>query len=48
MHHRCDFGQHLAIVGGHAVLGGWEPSKAVALTWTTGDEWVGEAIIEPG
>ncbi|KAG1662069.1 hypothetical protein FOA52_005316 [Chlamydomonas sp. UWO 241] len=48
MRHRCDYGQHLAIVGGHAVLGAWEPSKGVSLTWTDGDEWVGEAIIGSG
>lgn len=48
MQHRCRFGEHVAIVGGHEQLGSWDPKKAVALQWREGDEWVGNASFGAG
>lgn len=28
-----NFGQHLCIVGGHALLGNWDVAKAVPMDW---------------
>lgn len=37
--YRCEFGQHLAIIGSSSVLGGWELRRCVGMHWTDGDVW---------
>ena len=42
------FGRQLTIVGDCVPLGTWDPSSAVALTWTEGDIWQGSVEIPTG
>ncbi len=34
-----DFGQSIGVLGANNILGSWDVSKVVALTWTDGDHW---------
>lgn len=43
-----NFGQTIAVVGSGDLLGGWEPTKAVRMSWTAGDFWEAEISVEPG
>lgn len=43
VNYRCDFGQHLAIVGSH--VGEWQPERAAPLAWGEGDWWSGEVEL---
>ena len=47
MQYRCQFGQNLSIVGGPG-LGDWNPDQGIALQWSEGDAWIGEAEIQLG
>ena len=48
MQYRCQFGQNLSIVGDHKSLGDWNPDQGIALQWSEGDAWIGEAEIQLG
>lgn len=48
MQYRCQFGQNVSIVGGHKSLGDWNPGQGIALQWSEGDAWIGEAEIQLG
>ena len=37
--YRCQFGQHLAIVGDDERLGQWNVQQGVAMQWSEGDVW---------
>ncbi|XP_019161281.1 PREDICTED: uncharacterized protein LOC109157882 isoform X2 [Ipomoea nil] len=39
---QCSFGQHFWIVGDDPILGSWDPSNAVPLTWSDGHVWTVE------
>ncbi|XP_057458588.1 uncharacterized protein LOC130749274 isoform X2 [Lotus japonicus] len=48
----CDFGEQFLIVGDHPILGSWEPTEALPMTWSDGHVWtieldmpVGESIL---
>ncbi len=41
------FGEGLAVVGSAPALGAWDPNRALRLTWSEGDVWQGEALLEP-
>lgn len=40
--YRCDFGQHLRLIGTGEKLGEWDLQRAVPMTWTDGDVWTVE------
>jgi len=42
------FGQSVKIVGGHPILGDWNPADGVALEWSEGDVWKAEVDLPPG
>jgi hypothetical protein len=39
IHKDTNFGQHLCIVGGHALLGEWDVAHAVPMDWVEGVKW---------
>nr|GMD01494.1 phosphoglucan, water dikinase, chloroplastic [Ipomoea batatas] len=39
---QCSFGQHFWVVGDDPILGSWDPSNAVPLTWSDGHVWTVE------
>uniref|UniRef100_A0A0A8YCR2 CBM20 domain-containing protein n=1 Tax=Arundo donax TaxID=35708 RepID=A0A0A8YCR2_ARUDO len=39
---QCPFGQSFHLVGEDTALGLWDPSKAVALEWAEGHDWIAE------
>ena len=43
---KVEFGQGVRVVGDHWKLGQWNPRKALVLSWTPGDVWVGELVFE--
>lgn len=45
---RVNFGERIAVVGETAVLGRWRPCDGVPLTWSDGDVWSAEVILQPG
>jgi hypothetical protein len=45
LRYRCDFGQHLCVVGGSERLGQWDLQLAPQMTWTEGDVWVLEISL---
>ena len=40
--YRCNFGQHLCVVGSGEVLGQWDLAQAVQMEWSEGDVWTAE------
>lgn len=42
----CDFGEQFLIVGDNPVLGSWEPSDALPMTWSDGHIWTVELVVE--
>ena len=40
--YRCNFGQHLRVVGGCDTLGNWRVEDSLAMTWSDGDVWSAE------
>ncbi len=43
--YRCDFGQHLRVVGDGPALGEWDLAAAPAMAWSEGDVWVAELRV---
>eukprot|EP01066_Platyproteum_vivax_P004515 Platyproteum_vivax@DN15871_c0_g1_i1.p1 len=39
LHHEAIFGEEVFIVGANPELGGWDPQKAIKLSWTEGHYW---------
>jgi hypothetical protein len=37
--YRTAWGDHVALVGSHPALGGWDPARARPLEWSEGDAW---------
>eukprot|EP00884_Botryococcus_braunii_P016819 jgi/Botrbrau1/3820/Bobra.0183s0050.1 len=37
--YRCEFGQHVLVVGSDGLLGGWDVGQAAEMKWTPGDIW---------
>jgi len=40
--YRCQFGQHLRVIGGCERLGNWDLEKALPMSWNDGDLWTAE------
>lgn len=38
------FGEHFLLVGNEAVIGMWNPSKAIPLNWSRGNIWTVELV----
>ena len=45
---RIEFGERHKIVGDHPVLGEWDASRGLEMSWRDGDEWSVEALIPSG
>ena len=37
--YRCNYGQHLRLVGSTQGLGSWNADEGVAMQWSDGDLW---------
>lgn len=37
--YRCEYGQHVLVVGSDGLLGGWDVGQAAEMKWTPGDIW---------
>ena len=45
--YRCEFGQHIALVGSDEYLGKWDAQRAVAMNWSHGDVWTVDLELPP-
>lgn len=43
--YRCNFGQHVRIVGNDPCLGSWDLERAVPMAWTEGDVWTADVVF---
>ena len=45
--YRCEFGQHIALVGSDEYLGDWDALRAKPMNWTNGDVWTVDLDLPP-
>ena len=45
--YRCEFGQHIALVGSDEYLGQWDAQRGVPMNWTHGDVWTVDLDLPP-
>ena len=45
--YRCEFGQHIALVGSDEYLGDWDVQRGVAMNWQDGDVWTVDLELPP-
>ena len=43
--YRCNFGQHVRIIGSAQQLGAWELEGALPMQWTEGDVWTADVSL---
>lgn len=43
--YRCNFGNHLRVIGNVDTIGSWNVEKALRMDWTDGDLWIAEAEL---
>ena len=48
VHHSVPFGCGILAVGSVPQLGSWQVARALPLSWTAGDVWVGRVAVPPG
>ena len=47
MPYRCEFGQHIALVGSDEYLGDWDVQRGVPMNWQDGDVWTVDVELPP-
>ena len=45
--YRCEFGQHIALVGSDEFLGDWDVQRGVPMNWQDGDVWTVDLELPP-
>ncbi len=45
--YRCEFGQHIALVGSDEFLGDWDVRRGVPMNWQDGDVWTVDLELPP-
>ena len=45
---QANFGENLKVVGSSDALGGWDVSKSPSMTWTDGDVWCLDLVLQAG